>query len=106
MTIPVIPALIRPHALLSRADFHFFRLLLHPIQIPDMVIHPLCAPFGLFRDIMDHKRRRLILAMRHDVYIADPDLAPAQDIVLERSVPYKLLADLSRMLDLVEVILL
>ena len=44
--------------------------------------------------------------MRHDVYIADPDLAPAQDIVLERSVPYKLLADLSRMLDLVEVILL
>ena len=106
MTIPVIPALIRLRALLSRTDFHFFGLLLHPDQIPDMVIHPLCAPFGLFRDIMDHKRRRLILAVRHDVYIADLDLAPAQDIVLERSVPYKLLADLSRMLDLVEVILL
>jgi hypothetical protein len=31
MTILVIPALIRLHALLSRTDFHFLWLLLHPI---------------------------------------------------------------------------
>ena len=92
--------------LISGFDFVLFRLLLHPVQLPDVIVDPLGIPFRLRRNVVDNKRIILIIAVRHDVYIADLDLAPVQDIVLERSVPYKLLADLSRMLDLVEVILL
>ena len=42
--------------------------------------------------------------MRHDVYIVNLDLTPAQNIVLERGVPYELLTNFTRILDLVEVI--
>ena len=104
MTIPIVPALIRLHALLSRTDFHFLLLLLHPVQIPDMVIHPLCAAFGFFRNVVDLEGRLFIVSMGHDVYFADLDLTAAQNIVLERGVPDELLVNFARILDFVEVI--
>lgn len=87
MTIPIVPALIRLHALLSRTNFHFLFLLLHPVQIPDVVIHPLCAAFGFFRNVVDHKGRLFIVSIGHNVYFTDLDLTPAQNVVLKRGVP-------------------
>ena len=104
MTIPIVPALIRLHALLSRTNFHFLLLLLHPVQVPDMVVHPLRAAFGLFRNIVDHKGRLFIFSMGHNVYFADLDLTPAQNVVLKRGVPNELLVNFARILDFVEVI--
>ena len=42
--------------------------------------------------------------MGHNVYFADLDLTPAQNVVLERGVPNELLVNFARILDFIEVI--
>ena len=42
--------------------------------------------------------------MGHNVYFADLDLTPTQNVVLKRGVPDKLLVNFARILDFIEVI--
>ena len=104
MAVPVIPALIRIRALCSGLNLNFFRLLLHAVQIPDMVIDPFIVPFRFLCYIDGNKGVILVRTVNHDKNPADLQFASGYDVILKRRILDKLRLHFPGVLHLIKVI--
>ena len=104
MTISVIPTLIRFNTLFTGDNLDFFRLLLHTIKVPDVIVDPLGIPLGSFSYIIHYKRVFFIVSMCHDIDVADIQLATTNDVILKTGIFYELVIDRRSILNFVEIV--
>ena len=104
MAISVIPAFIRSCALIARLYLYLLRLLLHPVQVPYVIVDPFIKPFDFACHINGYERIVFVRAVDHDVYMTESYFAAADDVVLKGGVLDELRVHFGRVFDFIEIV--
>ena len=63
VAVAIIPAFIWITTLITRRNHHFIRLLLHPVQMPDVIVDPFLIALGLAGYVHRYEKILLVRAV-------------------------------------------